>query len=181
MDHSLEFSGRFIRIFSFADLRKVIQLKPASHKKNKARAVAVLIDRSKIAMIERRRAGRLFYVFPGGGVEQGETFEAAVIRESKEELGLDVQVLRLVAESTFLGRYHYYYLVKAIGGEFGAGKGEELNRSPESTRGSVTPIWLDLADLSRLTVLPERMSCYVSQCVEQGWPDEILHFVESEE
>jgi len=150
-------------------------------RKNKSRAVVILIEGDQIAMIERRRYGRLFYVFPGGGVEQEEALRAAAVREAKEELGLDVKVLRLVARSDLLGRLHFYYLVERSGGEFGTGSGKELGRSSESERGSVTPMWLPLEDLTRLPVLPERMAHYVSQCVEQGWPDEVLWFDEQEE
>ncbi len=64
----------------------------------KPRAVAVLLENGLVAMIERRRQGHLFYVFPGGHVERGETPAEAAIREAKEELGLDVRVVRLLAE-----------------------------------------------------------------------------------
>jgi 8-oxo-dGTP pyrophosphatase MutT (NUDIX family) len=154
---------------------------PSFIKKSKPRAVIVLIENDSIAMIERRRYGQLFYVFPGGGAEKDETPAAAAEREAREELGLEVKVIRLIAKSRFLGRLHYYFLVKRTGGEFGTGDGKELSRASDSERGSVTPIWLSLPELRRLPILPERMAQYVSQCVEQGWPDEVLWFDEQEE
>lgn len=36
------------------------------------------------------------YVLPGGHIELGETYEDAVIRETKEEVGLNVRVKRLL-------------------------------------------------------------------------------------
>lgn len=41
---------------------------------------------------------QVYFELPGGGVDEDETFHEAVIRECKEELGADIQVLSLVAE-----------------------------------------------------------------------------------
>ncbi len=146
----------------------------------KARAVAILIDNEQVAMIERRRQGHLFYVFPGGHVEPGELLSEAVVREVKEELGLEVRVIRLIAESTYAGRPHYYYLVACNGGAFGSGTGKELSRSPDSERGSVRPVWVPLAELNHVVVYPERMAQLICQVSEHGWPDELVTFIEPE-
>lgn len=42
--------------------------------------------------------------FPGGKLEQGESDEQAVIREMKEEFGIDVSVGEKIAEGTFMHR-----------------------------------------------------------------------------
>lgn len=44
-----------------------------------------------------------FWTLPGGGLEAGETFEDAVIREVKEEVNLDVEVV----DYLFTGHYSH--------------------------------------------------------------------------
>jgi ADP-ribose pyrophosphatase YjhB (NUDIX family) len=51
-------------------------------------------DRGRILMI--RRTDNDKYSIPGGGLEAGETVTAAVIREVREETGIDVEVSGLV-------------------------------------------------------------------------------------
>ena len=39
----------------------------------KTRGAVVLLDGDYLCLIERRRAGHTYYLFPGGGTEPGET------------------------------------------------------------------------------------------------------------
>lgn len=90
------------------------------------RAGAILIQNEAIALIKRERANELYYVFPGGQMEAGESIEAAVFRELREELGLTVTVGPLVAEVSFRGKTQYYCLATINGGLFGTGDGPEM-------------------------------------------------------
>jgi len=66
-------------------------------------ASAALIDGDGRILIQERPAGKPFaglWEFPGGKVEEGETPEVALIRELKEELGIDVEAACL-APATF--------------------------------------------------------------------------------
>ena len=51
-------------------------------------ARAIIIRGNKIAMVHSLKYD--YYKFPGGGIEPGESFEEALIRETKEESGLIV-------------------------------------------------------------------------------------------
>ena len=58
---------------------------------------AIVIDDDKILLIKRgKEPWKGMLAFPGGFVEQGEDPEVAVIRELKEECGLDGVVEKLV-------------------------------------------------------------------------------------
>jgi len=54
---------------------------------------AALVDQNGRILVQKRPAGKPMaglWEFPGGKVEIGETPEAALVRELKEELGIDV-------------------------------------------------------------------------------------------
>ena len=66
-----------------------------------------------------------FWALPGGRAEPGETVEQTIVREVKEETGLDVIVVRKIGEYHELGTqdnvdYDYYpacFLVRIVSGE----------------------------------------------------------------
>ena len=63
----------------------------------RSRSVAVVVRDDKILMERVFYFGHEFYTLPGGGIEEGETPEQAVLRELKEECGLDGTILRSLA------------------------------------------------------------------------------------
>ena len=73
-----------------------------------------------------------YWALPGGRSEPGETVEQTVVREVKEETGLDVVVVRKIGEYHEQGiqggvEYDYYpacFLVKVVGGEMRKQLGE---------------------------------------------------------
>jgi 8-oxo-dGTP diphosphatase len=73
-----------------------------------------------------------YWALPGGRAEPGETVEQTIVREVKEETGLDVAVVRKIGEYHEQGiqggvKYDYYpacFLVKVVGGEMKRQQGE---------------------------------------------------------
>ena len=79
-----------------------------------------------ILLIKRRTVPfKDYWALPGGRAEPGEKVEETIVREVKEETGLDVVVVRKVGEYHEQGvqagiEYDYYpacFLVKVVGGE----------------------------------------------------------------
>ena len=82
---------------------------------SRPRACAAILIGDKILMVCHQTASRTYWTFPGGGVEEGETLEQAVVREVKEETGLDVKPIRLLFEENYGAGISYCYLAELIG------------------------------------------------------------------
>ena len=111
------------------------------------RAVGVIVKNDKVLLMRRIRNGQEYYVFPGGGVEQGESTETAIVREIKEELSINPKIDKLLFEIENQGRQEYYYLIKEFSGQPQLG-GEEKQRMNENNQ--YHPIWMSLDKLREL-------------------------------
>jgi 8-oxo-dGTP diphosphatase len=148
------------------------------------RAGIVLIQDNKVALIERHRAGLHYFVFPGGGVDEGESPEQAAVREALEELGIEVTIKQRVAEIQFGPKSRQiYFLAEQTGGEFGTGSGEEFTASnhEDQEEGIYIPIWMPINELLlHQNIHPADVAKLVVRSIEAGWA-ESASFEEPEE
>ena len=59
------------------------------------RPCVILIENKKVLCVRYCSKKEEFYLFPGGGIEKGETIEEAAIREMEEETGIKVEIEKL--------------------------------------------------------------------------------------
>ena len=65
----------------------------------------VIIEDGKVLLVrEQKPWGITPWYFPGGGVEPGESLEEACRREVKEEVGIEIEIIRQLETLTTTGR-----------------------------------------------------------------------------
>jgi 8-oxo-dGTP diphosphatase len=130
------------------------------------RSRVVIAQDGKLALIKRIRNGTTYYVFPGGGIEPGETAEVAAMREAHEELGVNVRLGRLVATDRFNDVTVYFYTAQITGGKFGTGCGPEFQ--PGRGRGIYEPVWVELDALAGVDLRPRQVSKAIVAALTAG-------------
>lgn len=81
---------------------------------SRPRAFAAIIKNNYILMTKHVYPDGSFWTLPGGGLEAGETYEEAVIREVKEEVNLDVEVVNYLFTGQYSGGEERCFLVRPL-------------------------------------------------------------------
>ena len=93
---------------------------------------AIIIEEKGLMVFYREKTvngvKKCYYAIPGGHVEGGETCEETVKRELKEELNIDIEIIKELGYMMINGVKEVYFLCKRINGEPVLG-GEELERN----------------------------------------------------
>jgi len=116
------------------------------------RASAIIIKNNKILLIHRKKEGREYWVFPGGGIEEGETGEETVLREVEEETGLKGENAKRAFMDFNISAEHPFYFVEVEDGKIKLG-GPEAERNSEDNW--YQPQWVSLSEVNRLNLFPE--------------------------
>ena len=118
------------------------------------RAVAILIKDNKVLLIHRKNE-KEYFVFPGGGVENRETVEQAVVRELKEETTINVKIDRLLYHHIYDNdTEHFFFLCDYISGE--AKLADDSPEKEEMLEGKefFNPVWVEIKELRNSLLYP---------------------------
>lgn len=96
-----------------------------------------------------------YYVFPGGGLEENESFEECLIREIQEEVGIDIKIIKPLYKMINMGNKELFYLCQYIKGEIGSGTGPEFTSKEYIQRGTYECKIVDMNDLVNINLLPK--------------------------
>ena len=119
----------------------------------------------------KRKDYQEYYTFPGGGLEEGETLEDGVIREIKEEFGINVEVIKKLyeMESEKFNQKEYFFLCKYIDGKFGTGEGPEFSNDPKYIdSGKYIPEIISKEKVKEILLLPTEIKDKFVQDIKSG-------------
>jgi 8-oxo-dGTP pyrophosphatase MutT (NUDIX family) len=125
------------------------------------RAVGIVEHEECLLLIQRKKNGPTYWVFPGGGVEQGEAREDAVVREVHEETSIEVTSPTLWATlpgDTDYAESHFYHCLYVRGVPALSSKSPEYKRMMTEEGNEYYPQWVPLSRLSSLQVFPQTIA-----------------------
>lgn len=126
--------------------------------KKRKRVSAVIVKKNRILLIKRIKLSLEYFVFPGGGIEDGESIEEALKREASEELNLKIKKWQLLFKliNQFSGAYNnmhsgnqeeYYFLIIDYVGNPKIG-GPEKDRM--SSQNQYRLEWIELSEIKKV-------------------------------
>ncbi len=135
----------------------------------KQRVSALLVNRenAEILLIKRLKDSRIYWVFPGGGVEFRELLSQAIVREVFEETSLEIDNPEEIFSVINRGRKEHFFLVSApffepkLSTQSPEFKAQNCSNQYELT-------WVKLNDLSQLNLVPVEAKVIVSSLVSEG-------------
>ncbi len=139
------------------------------------RAVGVLVKNNKI-LVQRDKNGNE-YALPGGHIKIGETFENGLIREYKEETGIDINIKRLLWSEECFYEWNgkqahniaFYYLIEVCDGFEISDNGEFVSHKDNC---NVVIGYMDIDEIQNIIIYPDFLKNEV-----YNLNGEIKHFV----
>ncbi|MDO5557850.1 MAG: NUDIX domain-containing protein [Clostridia bacterium] len=137
--------------------------------KKRESARAIIIEENQMVVMYREKQNMIYYVFPGGGLEENEDIKDCVIREVKEEFGIDVEPLKEVYLYEDSSTIQHFFTCTWKNGALGTGDGEEFQGNME--KGIYIPMLIDINRLTGVNLLPEKVTKQLCKDLEKYGKD----------
>ncbi|QQR93806.1 NUDIX domain-containing protein [bacterium] len=124
----------------------------------------IIIKDNAILLVKRVLYKKIFYVLPGGTVEEGETFEETLTREVKEETNCTVEIVEFLFQlnSKAAQRISRIYLCNYIEGTPELRK-DSVEYDRQSKKNKYIPTWYPLMQIFKINILPKEVKDYLLQ------------------
>lgn len=126
------------------------------------RPAAIIIENNKLLLVKSLYGSETFYLLPGGGIELGETIEEALVRETLEETGKKIKLVKPVYLNEYINKkdksqrvVNIFFVSKIIGQD---------NRKITDDEGKIKSVdWIDLNDLEKINLKPDFLKTHLKE------------------
>lgn len=119
------------------------------------RPATITILNGKVLMVCSKYPDGDYYLFPGGGMEFGETIEQTAIRETLEETGVKIKIKDIFHINEYINNKDWNERSISV---FFLAEVEEIGEPLTNDSGKIKDIvWIDIKDLNKYDVKPFRM------------------------
>lgn len=136
----------------------------------RVRVASIIVQEGAILLVRHVKCGKTYWLLPGGRVEYGEPVGEALVREVKEETGLDITLGELVFLNDSIppdGHRHVvnlYFTARIVGGQ--------LAQGPDYVLAEIRFVPLD--ELPQLEFYPD-IRDQLLQAIRAGFPRRALY------
>ena len=144
---------------------------------NRIRVGGIVLHDEALLVMFRRREGREYYTFPGGGVEEHESLEDALLRELREETSVEVKLgmvryeLHRPEDTSLRNRREYFFVCTYVHGEpmLAQNSIEEKINDPQNN--FFQPRWMSVADIRGgvVPLFPKEIAGRLFHDIEHGF------------
>lgn len=134
---------------------------------------AIIINQDRLLVMYRNKFGDEYYTLIGGSVEPNESLEMALMREVREETGLQLHSCKL----TFIEKPNkpfneqYIYLCDYSGGEVYL-PSNSIEAKLSKLGNIYKPQWMSLSELKHQPFVSSKLKYAILDAVQNGFPSQ---------
>jgi len=140
------------------------------------RPATIIVDKEKLLLVKSEYEGKIFYLLPGGGIKFGETIEEAAIRETLEETGKKIKIIRPVYINEYIDNkdksrrvLNIFFLSKII---------REDETKLTNDNGKIKSIeWINLDNLRNINLKPDFLKNNLKKDLNEDFKNSIFYSV----
>jgi 8-oxo-dGTP pyrophosphatase MutT (NUDIX family) len=138
-------------------------------------ARAIIIEDGKVLVMHRNKEGSQYFTLVGGQVKDSETIEQGLVREIKEETGLDIASARLVFYEEHPAPYNEQYIYLCEVNEHQPVAIQTYSEESFMNQISIDthdPQWVDVGAFPRIPFRTPQLQNAIAESLKKGFPAE---------
>lgn len=141
----------------------------------KQAARAIILEEDKILVMHRNNEGNQYFTLVGGKVDSNETPEQALVREVREETGLEVVSARLVFIEDHPEPYNHQFVYLCEVAPHGEVAIQDMAEEAILNKLSINihqPMWANLASFPTLAFRTPQLQQAIIEGINKGFPEQ---------